>query len=1056
MEWACTACGGANPEGTKFCGHCGAAGRGKVETSVSHVTDVSDALKSFVSKQVATRIFESGGDLREERRLVTCLFADLSGFTPLADRLDPEELLEVIDPIIERLTNIVGRYEGYVDKFAGDALLAFFGAPVAQEDDAHRALLVALEMHQEIASIGPELPPDAGELTLHVGVNTGHVVARVLGTDIRMDYSVLGDAVILAQRLESAAPAGETFVGPTTFALTQERFDFESVGELTLKGKQEPVSAWRLKGKRALARNSVALVGRDAEMSSIELVLDRLSTSSGSVISVVGEPGVGKSRLTTEARRLAEARAQRWLTARCLAYGTGIAYWPFADLVRRLVGIHPKDGPEKASPLLDGTFAALGLDVYRPFMARMLGLPAPEVDDFDPESFRRGLHEAFIGSVEVLCRDQPTVLAIEDLHWADPSSLALTSDLAAVTQERSLVLCITARTEAVGTLLEVAAGADDGHRLALQLDPLDAPAIEPLVSEVLGGPAGRDVIDLVNERAVGNPFYAIEIVRAMVDGGSLLQVDGRWSLSAGTDVRTIPPTIEGVLSARIDLLPSQVATTLQVASVIGRRVRLPLLEGTHPVADVKAHLDALLSAGFLERSASNEQDDEEELIFHHALVQDVAYARLLRRDRRALHLRVAEVAEELYGANDDTIDLLARHLHLAEAGEKAITYLIRAGRRAARLFANDEALIHLQHAADISKTNPEHDRYLDDILLEIAALQELRGNYEEALVLYGEVRSRSNSPSAWKGVAASHRNRSEYAKALDTIEEALSQDFPSGGLPDLYLEKGWILSREGKYSEALQALQEGLMTAGKRKDDVVGQIHLQITRATSVLGEMNEALKHALAGVMIFESSNDLKGFVTAMRILGDTYRQSDLYDDAAEALRRGLSLARKTGNAEEVGGCLINLGLVEMSRQASEAAIDCDREAIDVFRSISHISGQAIGHSNLAEKLVLAGRTDEAIVEAGKALELAESIGHRQTIADVTDTIAMIHLANGEFDAAAQRAEAAADIYLEMEAAPAAARSLLRAVEAYEKKGEAERARATEARALFLSSRDT
>ena len=230
MVWTCTSCGGENPEGTRFCGHCGAPSEAIDQSAAPAVADeretqVTEALRSFVSGQVADRLVE--GDLAEERRLVTCLFADLSGFTPLADTLDPEQLLEVIDPVINTLTNVVGRYEGYVDKFAGDALLAFFGAPISHEDDAARALMVADEMHSELARILPSLPENARHLTLHTGVNSGHVISRVLGTEVRMDYSVLGDAVILAQRLESAAPAGETYVGETTFRLTRDLFEFE-------------------------------------------------------------------------------------------------------------------------------------------------------------------------------------------------------------------------------------------------------------------------------------------------------------------------------------------------------------------------------------------------------------------------------------------------------------------------------------------------------------------------------------------------------------------------------------------------------------------------------------------------------------------------------------------------------------------------------------------------------------------------------------------------------------------------------------------------------------
>jgi class 3 adenylate cyclase/tetratricopeptide (TPR) repeat protein len=1029
----------------RFCGHCGAA---VSESSSVAPADVAEALKSFVSRQVAEQIVASEGDLTEERRLVTALFADLSGFTPLADRLDPEELLEVIDPIIGRLTNIVGRYEGYVDKFAGDALLAFFGAPVAHEDDAHRALCVAMDMHEEIQNIVPELPPDAGDLTLHIGVNSGRVVARVLGTDVRMDYSVLGDAVILAQRLESAAPAGETYVGQTTHVLTSNAFAFESVGELTLKGKSEPVVAYKLLGrKRRRGGDGGGFVGREEELQTIEAVLSSLGEGAGAVVSVSGEPGVGKSRFTQEVRRRAEARGAQWSITRCLSYGQGIAYWPIADLFRRLAGINHNDPPDRALPRLEEALHVAGLGGSIPVVARLLGLPAPDLEELEPEAYRRLLHETIASAVIHIARIAPVAIVVEDLHWADASSVALISDLARLCSTEPVLLYLTARAEAVSVLVQIASGAAETRRHSIQLDPMDAPVIGPLIEGVLGAPPSPPLIELINERAVGNPFFVRELVRSLQDAGDIVRSNGAWELSQSFDATHVPPTIEGVLSARIDRLPRPFATTLQISSVVGRRVPVPLLAAVHPNRNLGPHLDGLVAAGLLERSTEN----EEELVFHHALVQDVAYSRLLRKRRRELHLRVADEAERLYGAGDDSIDLLARHLHLAEAGDKAIEYLIRAGERAKKLFANDEALIHFGHAADLARLDESKTDVLHDLLLKIADLQELRGSYEDASRLYEEVRDAANLPRAWRGIAASLRNRSEYARALEVVEAAFEQGFARSELPELYLERGWVLSREGRYAEALSELSEGLIAGRDRQDAVIGQIRLQMTRAESILGHLTEAVKHALAGVLIFEELGDLKGFSTAMRILGDTYRQLDLLDDAADALRRGLELAERTGNAEEIAGCLINLGLVEQARGGLDVAIECDRRAIRAFERIAHVSGRAIGHSNLAEKLVIAGDPEEAWIEASTALDLASSIGHQQTIGDVIDTMAMIHLARGDHDAAAQQAEAAAAIYLEMEAAPAAARSLRRAVEAYERSGETEKARAAEARASSL-----
>src|SRR5215211_7512637 len=417
--WTCGSCGKDNVPGTRYCGYCGVR---------------ADAAWA-----------------PEERRLITALFADLSGFTSLAERLDAEQLLEVIDPIVAALSAIVGRYDGYVEKYAGDAVLALFGAPVAHDDDSERALRAALEMHAELERICRGLPADQASLTLHVGVTSGHGIARMLGSSARMDYAVLGDSVILAQRLESAAPAGETYVGETTHRLTEHRFEFEPVGDLTLKGKSEPVPAWRLVGERTAAvSKGTRLVGRDRELEILEAAI-----ADNRVLAVAGEPGIGKSRLLAEARLRAEGRGMRWLQARCLSYGAGLAYWPYAELLRTV-----DDRP--SSPYID----------------RLLGLAAEL--DVEPEAYRRALHDEVTSWLRACAAEQPTVLAVEDVHWADESSLSLTSDLAASLDGVSLSVVLVARPEGAERVLEIAPLSQ-----RLQVEPLGVGDVERLLAELL-------------------------------------------------------------------------------------------------------------------------------------------------------------------------------------------------------------------------------------------------------------------------------------------------------------------------------------------------------------------------------------------------------------------------------------------------------------------------------------------------------------------------------------------------------------------------------------------
>jgi adenylate cyclase len=1035
--WTCSSCGGENPEGMRFCGHCGSP----QEAEAGPAPDASQIMRSFVAEAVADRLVEAaGGEIPEERRLITALFADVSGFTSLADRLDPEDLLEVIDPVISGLSSIVGRYGGYVEKFAGDALLALFGAPVSHEDDAERALLVALDMHRELARMCADLPHDA-ELTLHCGVNSGHGIARILGSEARMDYGVLGDSVILAQRLESAAPKGETYVSDLTYRLTAERFEFEPVGELTLKGKSEAVIAWRLVAERSERRPTSrkrALIGRERELETIGAAIERAKSGWGDVIVVTGEPGVGKSRLTEGGVKLAEAEGLRWLQTRCLSYGAGIAYWPYADLLRTVATIRPQTAAEEAGRALERTVSVPGAV---PYFARLLGVPVTDDDvtALEPEAFRRGLHESFTSWLSNIAAEGPIVLALEDAHWADPSSLDLTRELGRICETRPLVLYLTARPEAATALEELVPGARK-----IPLEPLDEIGIGQLVQDVLEGPAPTGLVGWVIERTTGNPFFVEELVRALREHEILERSDGQWLLRPGWEEGQIPPNVEGLLASRIDLLPRPAADVLQTASVIGRVIPVPLLAAVRgDEGDLAGVLETLVQRGFLDLLG---QDEVPTIGFHHALVQDVAYSRLLRRQRRSLHRRVAEVAETLYGAGDDVLDLLARHLYLGEAGAKAIDYLVRAGERAKRLFANEEAILHFGRAVEL---RPEDS----DVRLELADLHELVGNYDEALRNYEAVRAASNDVRAWSGTASTLRRLGNYDEALAVLDRAFADERLAGkDFVPLWIEKGWTLSVAGRFDQAIDVLLASLDAVGARRDEHVARVLLQLGRVETVRGRPERALEHALEAQMIVEEADDIRGIVSAMRLLGDTYRTLARLDEAAAALQRGLELAERVGSLEEIGSCLVNLGLVELERGRHPEALAVTRRAIDEFERVRHGAGRAQSYANFAWILWHAGQDEEALAFAGRAIEVGRSIGHSMAVADATDTIAHVAHRRGDLREAATAAEEAAAIYVEAGAVTQARTTLSLAVEVWQRLGEQERARAADDRARSLA----
>ena len=514
----------------------------------------------------------------------------------------------------------------------------------------------------------------------------------------------------------------------------------------------------------------------------------------------------------------------------------------------------------------------------------------------------------------------------------------------------------------------------------------------------------------------------------------------------GWELGELPPTVEGLLAARIDLLPRPAADLLQSASVIGRTVGVPLLAAVHANDhDLAARLETLVDRGFFDRV------DDATVVFHHALVQDVAYSRLLRRQQRELHRRVATAAEALYGAGDDVVGLLARHLYLGEAGAKAIDYLVRAGERARQLYANEEAIVHFRRAAELVEQEPVSERRAQ-ILLSLADLHDLVGDYEESVRLYRDVREATSDVRAFRGLAATHRKRGEYEEALAVVEEALRTERLTGAdLTPLWLEQGTTLSAAGHFEDAIRVLELGLAAAEVRGDGISAPLLVRLARAELMSGRSEDALRHATDAQTASEEDGDLRALSSTARLLGDVFTTLGRPEEAVETLERGLELAERVGNVEEIGGCLINLGLAHLALGAFPEAVACNQRAIAEFERIGHGSGRALGYSNLAWVLANQGDYAEAERYCEQAIELSHSIGHALVTAETTDTLAFIQLQRGSVDEAAARAEEASRLFLELGASPKAAQSLELAAKAWEAAGDEPRARETRSRAQEL-----
>jgi adenylate cyclase len=1041
-DWTCATCRGVNPAGHAFCGHCGAR-RGVDGPDL----DPGWSCRSCGTRNASVAVFCGGcgqarGSAREEEvRLVTALFVDISGFTTLADALDTEGLHEVVTPLIGALTAIAEKYDGFVEKFAGDALLAVFGVPATHEDDPQRALLTALEMHERLPQLLRNLSPSAAGLTLHAGVNTGRVIGRQTGTVQQSDYAVLGDSVILAQRLESVCPPGQTYVGPLTHELAQQEFDFETVGALQLKGKLKTVEAFRLVGRRRTDTSvRQPIVGRGAEMTAVEAALDQVSTGRRTgVLAISGEPGAGKSRLLAEARKSATRRDFRWLVARCLSYGSGLPYWPLVDLLRHVLGVRADELQDVTATRLESTLPAETVPAAR----RLLGL---ETAVGTPEQARREIHDTVAIWLRRLAATSPVVLVVEDVHWADAATLEVLGEVVRTVRDLPLLLAVSVRPEGLSV---VEALSPDAAGSRVEVGPLGVDAVRAVVTSVLGRTASPGLADLLTLRTGGNALFVEELTRSLDETGVLVETSQGWDTPVGWDVEQVPTTVERVLAARIDSVPPVAAGLLQTAAVIGRTTRLSLLRAVAGDEQVDEALEVLLSAGLLDPGLDRE---EPAVIFHHTLLQDVVYGRLLRKRRRELHRRVADVGRGLYGDGDDNVDLLARHLYLAETGDEAVEPLLRAGRRAASLWANAEAVVHLERALEVLVALEDVGPRRGDVELELAALHQLQGRHDRAKALYDDLRTRSDVPAAWAGLMAAHRAAGEYRAVLDLFVAAVARFDPRAATSvPIWAECANTLSLAGRFSDAVSMLRTQLRLRGTHESALRGQLLTQLAYAEGQLRLHEDAVAHADAAVELLEGSGDLRLLVSALRVSGMVHTYAGRPTEARQRLDRGVAIAERIGLLVEAAGCRLNSGLLVVE-DSPEEAVGLYRDALAQFERIGHAAGQAQAAGNLAEALWRAGRLDEADEAADQALGRARVIGHGVTVADVTWTQARVLQARGSFARATATAEQAAELFLELDDLEEAVDCLLLAAQAAGAAGEPTRSRDLSERARALA----
>lgn len=710
LKRACPSCSAENPPDARFCLRCGTrfAGAEPIEAS------------SFLGVLGPSKTYSGVAPAKGERRIITILFCDVVKSTSLADGLDPEEWTDVMNRAFGVLTGPIERYEGTVARLMGDSILAFFGAPVAHEDDPQRAVFAALEIMSEVKTFAQQIKAQYGlDFEVRVGINTGPVVVGDVGSQRVSEYTAMGDAVNVAARMEQTARAGKIQISEDTQRLVAPLFELEDLGGIEVKGKTGPVRAFcvlsakaqpgRLRGIRGI---SAPLIGREREMEQLRGAMQGAKEGRGQIICLIGEAGLGKSRLLDEARKLwlLDNPAYTWELVQGSPYDTARPYGLFQKYARDMFGIHLDDPPEVIHQKVEVGFGDAPSEMVQLCKVTMERVIAAK-DLHDGSSFRADeVRDDLYHITEHAWRNAalvPTVCVFDDIHWADQASINLLTHVYKVTEERPLLFICAFRPErqSPGWQAKLKAETEYPHRYTeIALAPLDAQRTDSLVSALLNiADLPKDLRALIIRKTEGNPYFVEEIVRTLIEQGIVYQTDDglRWKASTKVEDIAIPDTLHALLVARIDRLDAEARDTLQLASVIGRSFYLRILKA---ISDSAMALDKqLASLQKVELVREAARKPELEYIFKHELARDAAYNTILVRRRRELHRQVGEAMELLFRETpEDNAHRLAQHFALAGDAAKAYRYYVMAGEVAVSVSATAEAIDHFSRALDVA------------------------------------------------------------------------------------------------------------------------------------------------------------------------------------------------------------------------------------------------------------------------------------------------------------------------------------------------------------------
>jgi class 3 adenylate cyclase/predicted ATPase len=831
LDSICSACNAPNPPANKFCGQCGAS----IVPAIASPKFASP--ETYTPKHLAEKILTSKSALEGERKQVTVLFADMKGSMELLADRDPEEARKLLDPVIEHMMEAVHRYEGTVNKVMGDGIMALFGAPLAHEDHAVRACYAALRMQESVRRHAENVRRAEGvSIHIRIGLNSGAVVMRSIGNDLQMDYSAIGQTVHLASRMEQMATPGTTMLAADSLRLAEGYVQVKPIGPVNVKGMADPVEVYELAGagaartrlQAAATRGLTRFVGRDAEMETLRQALEQARAGHGQVVGVVGEPGVGKSRLFYEVTH--SHRTIDWLVVESgsVSYGKATPYLPLIDLLKAYFKIEDRDNQREIREKVTGKLLTLD-EALKSTLPALLTLLDVAVDDdawqgLDPTERRRRTLEAVKRLLLRESQVQPLLLVFEDLHWIDSETQAFLDSLIESVPTARVLLLVNYRPEYQHSW------GSKTYYSQIRIDPLPPAS----AMEVLGVLLGNDralipLKDLLIARTEGTPFFLEESVRTLVEMNVLTGSRGDFRLANPIESIQVPASVQAVLAARIDRLTPEAKQLLQCASVIGKDFPFILLLEVAELSEeeLRRKLSHLQAAEFIYETRLF---PDLEYTFKHALTHEVAYASLLQGRRRALHARIVDAVEKLYSDRQtEQVELLAYHATRGELWDKAVEYLHQAGKKAAGHSATREAIAYFAQALEALKHLPENHFTIEKAI-------NIRVDLGPTLI-------------SMKGFGATEVEEN-YTRA-----RALCEQF--GETPQLFPVL-WGLARMHDVRGELKVGRElggQLLTLAQKVQDraLLLEAHHELWANLSALGELTAARTHTEQGFALYD-----------------------------------------------------------------------------------------------------------------------------------------------------------------------------------------------------------